>query len=154
VGDGMSSRLFMEVRERRALVYDIHSYLQRNLDCGIFGVYLGCEPKSAAEAVDVVMHELHRIPSEGVTEEELVRTKEYTKGRLLLGLEGTNSMCSFLGEQLLLAGEILSAQEIATQLDAVTSDQVVALARRLLAEKPVLAAVGAFPDSKLGQFAP
>ena len=150
VGDGMSSRLFMEVRERRALVYDIHSYVQRNLDCGIFGVYLGCDPKSAAEACEVVMDELHRIPTEGITEEELTRTKEYTKGRLLLGLEGTNSMCSFLGEQLLLTGEILTAQEIARQLDAVTSDEVVALAKRLLAEPPVLAAVGTFPDeSKL-----
>src|SRR3989440_2595369 len=75
LGEGMSSRLFMELREKRALCYDVHSYASHYLDTGAFAVYAGIDPKKTVEATKALVEELSRM-RDGVSDEELVKAKE------------------------------------------------------------------------------
>src|SRR5258706_6226740 len=90
LGEGMSSRLFLNIRERLGLAYDVHSFTQKHRDTGHLGIYLGVDPKKAIEAIRAVIAEMHRLCDEDLSEEELQRAKEFTKGRLRLDLESTN----------------------------------------------------------------
>jgi predicted Zn-dependent peptidase len=144
LGEGMSSRLFLELRERRALVYDVHSFLSRMSDTGVLGIGLACEPRRAATALEAAIAELRRLAEEPVGAAELTKACEYTKGRLLLGLESTSALCEYAGQQLLLQGHILEPDEVVARLEAVDAAQVSALAGRLLSAGLRAAVVGPF----------
>jgi predicted Zn-dependent peptidase len=144
LGEGMSSRLFLELREHRGLVYDVHSFMSRLSDTGVLGIGLACEPKQAATALEAAIDELRRLAAEPVGDAELTKAREYTKGRLLLGLESTSALCEYAGQQLLLQGEILEPDELVARLEAVDAAQVSALAGRLLAAGLRAAVVGPF----------
>ena len=144
LGEGMSSRLFLELRERRALVYDVHSFLSRMSDTGVLGIGLACEPRRAAMALEAAIAELRRLAEEPVGDAELSKAREYAKGRLLLGLESTSALCEYAGQQLLLQGHILEPDEVIARLEAVDAGQVSALAGRLLASGLRAAVVGPF----------
>ena len=92
----MSSRLFLELRERLGLCYDIHSYVSHYLDTGSLTVYAAVDPKNAVKALQALMGELRRL-RDGVPEEELARAKELSKGRLLLRMEDTRSVSGWIG---------------------------------------------------------
>ena len=140
LGEGMSSRLFLEIREERGLAYDVHSFTSKHHDSGYFAVYMGVDPKKADEAVEATMGELRRLTHELLGDQELTKAKEYMKGRLRLGLESTNSMASWLGQQLLLTGEIKSVEEVVAAIDALTPEEIQRVAKRVL-EQPVQVAV-------------
>jgi predicted Zn-dependent peptidase len=145
LGEGMSSRLFLEVREKRGLCYDVHSWASKLADTGSAGVYVGTDPGKAAEALAAVMSELRRICDEQVGTQELTKAREYLKGRLLLQLEGTNSLATWLGGQQLMTGHILDVEEILAQIDAISAEDVRRVARETYAEQPLrMAAVGPF----------
>jgi predicted Zn-dependent peptidase len=144
LGEGMSSRLFLELRERRALVYDVHSFLSRMSDTGVLGIGLACEPRRAATALEAAIAELRRLAEEPVDDAELTKACEYSKGRLLLGLESTSALCEYAGQQLLLQGHILEPDEVVARLEAVDAAQVSALAGRLLSSGLRAAVVGPF----------
>jgi len=131
LGEGMSSRLFQELREERALAYDVHSFTAKLRDSGCLGIYIGCEPRRAIEAVKVAVEELARLGDRPVEAEELGRAKEYAKGRLLLHLEGTGAVSQFLGQQELLAGEVLLAGDVIAALEAVTAEELRATAEEV-----------------------
>ena len=132
LGEGMSSRLFLELREERALAYDVHSFLTRVADSGTLAISLGCEPKRALEAMRAAVAELERLATEPVPVEELERAKEYARGRLAVQLESTSALCNHLGQQELLTGEILLAEDIAERLLAVDPDALRSLAAEIL----------------------
>ncbi len=132
LGEGMSSRLFLELREERALVYDVHSFVARVADSGTLAISLGCEPKRAAVALRAAVAELERLATEPVSAAELERAKEYARGRLAVQLESTSALCNHLGQQELLSGEILLASDIAARLAAVDSEAVRSLAAEIL----------------------
>jgi predicted Zn-dependent peptidase len=144
LGEGMSSRLFLELREHRGLVYDVHSFMSRLSDTGVLGIGLACEPKQAATALEAAIDELRKLAVEPVGDAELTKAREYTKGRLLLGLESTSALCEYAGQQLLLQGEILEPDELVARLEAVDAAQVSALAGRLLSAGLRAAVVGPF----------
>ena len=144
LGEGMSSRLFQELREERALAYDVHSFAAKLRDSGCLGIYLGCEPRRAVEAVTVAVDELVRLASEPVGEEELGRFKEYAKGRLLLHLEGTGAVSQFLGQQELLMGEVLTAAEVVEALEAASAEDVRAMAEAICSRGLRAAVIGPF----------
>jgi predicted Zn-dependent peptidase len=145
LGEGMSSRLFLELRERRGLCYDVHSWAGKLADTGSAGVYIGMDPGRAPDAISAAMEELHRICEELVPESELTKAREYSKGRLLLQLEGTNSLASWLGGQELLTDRILEVEEIVSAIDAVTAEDVRRIARQTYAEQALqMAVVGPF----------
>ena len=144
LGEGMSSRLFLEIREKRGLAYDVHSYTSKHSDGGYFGVYMGVDPGKAEEAVAAVMAELHSMADEEVPGTELTKAKEFTKGRLRLGLESTNSMASWLCQQELLTGRIRSVEEVLGTVDAITAADMKRVATRVLRAPIQMAMIGPF----------
>jgi predicted Zn-dependent peptidase len=144
LGEGMSSRLFLEIRERRGLAYDVHSYTSKHHDAGYFAVYMGVDPKKAEEAVNAAVAELHRIAEIEISEHELTKAKEFTKGRLRLGLEGTNALASWLCQQQLLTGRIKTVDEVIGLVDAITPADVQRVAARVLTSPIQMAVIGPF----------
>jgi predicted Zn-dependent peptidase len=144
LGEGMSSRLFLNIRERLGLAYDVHSFTQKHRDTGYLGIYIGVEPKKAVDAVNAVMEELRRIGETEVDEEELARAKEFTKGRLRLELETTNGVAFWLTYQELLLGGIKSLDEELALVDAVRADDIKRAADRVLAAPVQMAVIGPF----------
>ena len=147
LGGTSSSRLFQEVRELRGLAYNVYSFQSLNAGSGIIGIYLGTRPDNVAPALKVVADELERLREEGVTAEELERSKENLKGRIVLSLESTASRMSRLGSAVLSDLPLLSLDEVVERVESVTMDEVNGLLVELLApERLSAAAVGADED--------
>lgn len=144
LGEGMSSRLFLNIRERLGLAYDVHSFTQKHRDTGLLGVYLGVEPRKAAQAVAAVVGEMRVLREQDLTSEELYRAKEFTKGRLRLELETTNGVAFWLTYQQLLMGAIKTIDEEVELVDVITADDVRRVANEVLAGPMQLAVVGPF----------
>ena len=123
LGEGMSSRLFMEIREVRGLAYDVHSYPSHYSDAGAHVMYAGVEPPNLATAVQAVFSEVDRL-GQDVSAAELKRAKEFSKGRLLLTMEDTRSVAFWLGSQRSLLGEIMTVDEVTERIDSVSLDDV------------------------------
>jgi len=144
LGEGMSSRLFLNIRERLGIAYDIHSFMQKHSDTGYVAVYLGVDPKKAVQAVNAVMVELRRFADEEVPLEELERAKEFTKGRLRLELETTNGVAFWLTYQELLLGQIRTIDEELALVDAVTVADIKRVAAEILRGPLQMAVIGPF----------
>ncbi len=148
LGDGMSSRLFLTIREDRGLAYDIGSSVTSFYDTGVFEVSVGCDPEQVDAVIVAVLAELRRLCDEPPTEAELQRIKDYTRGRFVIGLEDTGSVATWAGIQQILRGTVRTVDDILAGLDAVTPAQVQAVARRLFRTEALrLAAIGTLPDA-------
>jgi predicted Zn-dependent peptidase len=149
LGGGMSSRLFLELRERRGLAYEIHSYTDCLLDSGVLIIYVGTEPQNADTVIEAILEELRWLKNEDVSEQELLRAKELTKGRLLLRMEDSRSVANWLGEQELLSEHIYTVDDIVSIIDAISSEDIKRVAENLFhSDKLNLAVVGSFQDGK------
>jgi predicted Zn-dependent peptidase len=140
-GGGMSSRLFQEVREKRGLAYSIYSFSHSYSDGGIFGIYAGTGEDEAADLMPVLRDELRQL-IEGLTSEELARARAQLKAGLLMSLEGTTARCEQQASHMLIHGRPLDPQELVKHIDAVDEDAAMRVARRIIAGKPTLAALG------------
>ncbi len=148
LGEGMSSRLFLEVRERRGLAYSVHSYVSHLTDAGSIGVRAGVNPDRLDLALEAILRQLGRLRSEPVPATELEKAREYVKGRLELQMEDTLSVAGWLGQQEILDDRILTLDEVIASLDVVSADDVQRVAHELLLpEKLNLAVVGPFPET-------
>ena len=148
LGDGMSSRLFNEVREQQGLAYDVSTSPVNYHDTGAFVIYAGVEPKRTPAALRAIMHELARICDEPVGAEELTRAKEYTKGRMALRLEDTHSVASWLGGQEALLNEVRELDENLVRIDAVTVDGIQRVARAIFTDEWLrIALIGPHKDA-------
>jgi predicted Zn-dependent peptidase len=147
LGHGMSSRLFVEIRERQGLAYSVSSYVSQYADAGALMVYAGVQPDQAERAILGILLEMRKLAETAVPASELTKAKEYNKGRLLLSLEDTRGVATWIGGQELLMGEVLSVDEIMARIDSVTAQDVQRMARQLFdGEKLNLAIVGPFSD--------
>ncbi|WP_051425925.1 M16 family metallopeptidase [Jiangella gansuensis] len=146
LGGGMSSRLFQEVRERRGLAYSVYSYAAQHAAAGLFGVYVGCQPKKVDQVLDLCRTVLADVVHRGITQEELERGKGQARGGLVLGLEDTSARMSRLAKAELVYDELPSVDELIARVDRVTMDDVTDLARSLLPASPTLAVVGPFDE--------
>ena len=144
LGEGMSSRLFLNIRERLGLAYDVHSFTQKHRDTGLLGVYLGVDPKNAVAAVNAVIAEMNALCDHELNEEELGRAKEFTKGRLRLELESTNGVSFWLAYQELLIGSIKTIEEEVALVDAITAAEVRRVANEVLRTPMQMAVIGPF----------
>jgi predicted Zn-dependent peptidase len=144
LGEGMSSRLFLEIREKRGLAYDVHSYTSKHSDAGYFAVYMGVDPEKTEEALDAALNELRQLAEQPVPESELTKVREYTKGSIRLGLESTNALASWLCRQELLMGEVKTVDQVIALYDAVTTDDLQRVARNVLRQPIQLAVIGPF----------
>jgi predicted Zn-dependent peptidase len=147
LGGGMSSRLFQEIREKRGLAYSVYSYTSEYAETGMFAVYAGCAPGKVGEVLDLTRNELAQVAAHGLTAEEVARGKGMMKGGLVLGLEDTGSRMSRLGKGELLYDEMLTVDELLARVDAVTPEQVRAVAAEVLAQPMSLAAIGPFDET-------
>ena len=142
LGDGMSSRLFLNLREEQGLAYDVHSSSSNYRDTGALVVYCGVEPSKTNDAVKTIVKEfqgMHQAPSE----QELNKAREYSKGRLLLRMEDTRAVASWLGAQELLQDSVRTPEEVVESLDAVTPADIARMAKNFLNDdKMRLAVVG------------
>ena len=142
LGDGMSSRLFLNLREEQGLAYDVHSSTSYFRDTGALVVYCGVEPQKTNDAVKSIVQEfegMHEEPSE----QELHKAKEYSKGRLLLRMEDTRAVASWLGAQELLEGRVRTADEVVGLLDVVETSDVARVSNEWLDDDKIrLAVVG------------
>lgn len=149
LGEGMSSRLFLELREKRALCYDVHSYASHYLDTGSFAVYAGVDPKKAVESSQALLEEMAKIRDDSVTDEELYKAKELSKGRLLLRMEDTRSVSGWLGGQEMLNGHIKTPDEVVALVEAVTPADMRRVAKKILdPNQMTMAVVGPFRSEK------
>jgi predicted Zn-dependent peptidase len=146
LGGGMSSRLFQEIREKRGLAYSVYSYTSLYADTGLFGVYAGCAHSKVDEVLSLTRDELARVAAHGVRAEEVARGKGMYKGALVLGLEDTGSRMTRLGKGELLYDNVLGVDEILAKVDAVTPDEIAAVAADVLGGTKSLAVVGPFGD--------
>lgn len=154
LGDSPSSRLFQEVRERRGRAYSIDSFVSAYRDAGYIGVAVGTRARWVCEVIETVLAELKRIRREGLGVRDLERAQGKLRGTLLLGLETSDQRMERLALNEMYFGRELSADEIATRIDAVTNDRIVALAERLfVAEGCALVLLGnlrgAAPDASV-----
>ncbi|HLH24979.1 MAG TPA: pitrilysin family protein [Chloroflexota bacterium] len=128
LGEGMSSRLFLEVREKRGLAYDVHSYVSHYQDTGAAVVSAGVDPKKLGPTIEAVLEELDRL-KDGIPEEEITKAREFIKGRLQLRMEDTRAVASWLGGQELLRKEILTVDDVVRIVDAVDAESLQRVAR-------------------------
>ena len=148
LGDCMSSRLFLNLREQQSLAYDVNSSTTHFRDCGSLVIYCGVEPRKSREAVRAVIGELQELHEE-VPPQELNKAKEYTKGRVLLRLEDTRAVASWLASQELLQGRVSTPDEAVEQIDAVTAPDVARVAQNLFGQDKLrLALVGPHRSDK------
>ena len=143
LGEGMSSRLFLELREKKGLAYDVHSHVSYFRDSGSLAVYAGVDPKKVELTLEAVLKELIRLRDDRIPEAEVVKAKEMGKGRLLLRMEDTRSVAGWIGGQELLTGRILTVDEVVSIVDAITDSEMQRVARELfLTSKLNMALVG------------
>lgn len=143
LGGGMSSRLFIEVRENRGLAYHVASFLRTFSDVGAFGVHAAVDNERVVDTLRAVMDELSRMRETPVPEQELRKVKEYIKGHTLLSLERSSYVAHWSGWQELMLGRIEAVDDVLARIEAVTADDVLSLAQQLFdSEKLHLAVVG------------
>ncbi len=132
LGGGMSSRLFQSVREEAALAYSIYSELSPYRDTGVLSVYAGTSIEKTREMIRLIIEEFRRLKEEPVTEEELDRAKNQSRGNIVLGLESSSARMSNLARQQMYYGRFATVDEIVADVDRVTAADVQRVASELL----------------------
>lgn len=149
LGGNMSSRLFIEVRERRGLAYFVHTSVDTYQDCGYLGTQAGVEHKNLEQAITVILDEYGKIATEKVEEKELQKAKDYVKGRSVMGFEASDDVAMFFIDQEMHKEKILTPKEVFEKIDAVTAEDVLRVAQDIFKkEKLNLAIVGPHKNNK------
>lgn len=147
LGGGMSSRLFIQVRERRGLAYYVRSETSEYAEVGNFVTQAGVDLKRIDDAIKVILSEYYQIGGEKVLTNELNKAKEFLKGRLILELEDSRNVAGLYGFQELLEKKVRSAKEIIAEIDKVTSSDIQRVAKEIFqARKLNLVVIGPFRE--------
>jgi len=149
LGGSMSSRLFQEVREKRGLAYSVYSYHTAFEDSGYLAIYGGTGANQLDTLYETIQETLHFFVKEGISEKELINSKEQLKGNLMLGLEGTNSRMSRNGKNELLLRKHQTLDEIIEMIDAVQKEDVDRMIKEIFTETASVALIS--PDGKIPQ---
>jgi predicted Zn-dependent peptidase len=151
LGGGMSSRLFIEVRERRGLAYSVRTGMERYEETGYMSTYAGVNVEKADEAIKVILDQCYGLSSGKypVTAKELAKAKGYLKGGLALALEDTHDVSGFFGEQHLFLKKVLTPEEIYKKVEAVSLEDINFEAKKLFVPSRLnLAIIGPFKEGK------
>ena len=152
LGGGMSSRLFQEIREKRGLAYSVYSFNQGYSDAAAFGLYAGCSPQKATEVIKLMIAELGKVATDGITEAELDLAKGNISGGLALKFESTQARMSRLSGAELTDGEFIDLDESLSRYSAVQLSDVQALAKLLFEAPKSFVAVGEIKQSLFDEF--
>lgn len=150
LGGGMSSRLFIEVREKRGLAYYVKTDSDHLLDNGFLATSAGVETKRADEVVKVILNEYQKITDPtSISQKELQKAKEFIKGRLVLELEDSGSVAGLYGSQEILEGKITTTEEIKAKIDEVSAEDVARVAKGFFTNDRLnMAIIGPFEDGE------
>jgi predicted Zn-dependent peptidase len=148
-GGGMSSRLFQEVREKRGLVYTIHSFAHSYRDGGLFGIYAGTGADEAEELMPVLCEETAKL-ADGFEPVELQRAKAQMKAGLLMSLESSSARCEQLAQHMLIHGTPFDPADLVRRIDAVDDAAIGRVVASWRAAGPTLVALG--PLGRLEDF--
>ena len=149
LGGGMSSRLFVEVREKRGLAYRIGASASSYQETGDLTTSAGLTTNKVVEALKIIMDEHKKLIHEPVSARELTKTKDFIKGKFAIGLEPSDAQASFYGEQELLENRIQTPDERLAKFDAVTPEQIQEVAAELFRPARMnLAIVGPVKNSE------
>lgn len=150
LGEGMSSRLFIQVRERRGLAYHVSASFGLYQDAGAFTVYAGVKLEKISEALEVIKSELERVVSEKVTEDELKKAKEMIRGRLAIRGESTNFLAEYFGINFVLDRKIETFNEFLSKIEAVSAEDIQNVAKEILQKQKFnLQLIGPFKNPGL-----
>ena len=148
LGGGMSSRLFIEVRERRGLAYYVFGTNHSYTDAGSLYAQAGVDINRIDDAVSTVAAELRRIADEAVPSDELEKARSFAKGRFVLQLETPHGLIMYGLRKEVLEGQTVDPKEVLAELDKVTGEDVQRVARDLIDDKRLrLALIGPFDDA-------
>ncbi len=149
LGGGMSSRLFLEVRERRGLAYYVFGINNAYTDAGSLYAQAGVDINRIDEAVETIVAELKRIADEPVPPEELDKARNSAKGRFVLQLESPHGLLMFGLRREVLEGQAVEPADVLAQLDAVTVEDVQRVAQDVIGSNGLnLALIGPFDDAE------
>jgi len=158
LGGGSSSRLFQEIREKRGLAYSVYAGHSGNRDCGELIIYAGCGPESLDQVSGLIDHEISRLCTDPVGEQELTRIKGHLTGTLILSLEGTFNRMSRLALDEFVWQSPQSIDDLLAGIESVDAAQVMRLAQYALDPQyrcaTVLGKLNSLPDSLLALSAP
>jgi len=147
LGGMMSSRLFIEVREKLGLAYYISTEVSADQDTGFLVTQAGIDNKNVEKAISIILREYKKISQEKVPAAELKKAKDCIKGKMALQLETSDAQASFYGIQELLENKILTPKEIYGKINKVSSDDILKVAKETFRpEKLNLAMIGPFKD--------
>ena len=138
IGEGSSSRLFLAVREKFGITYQINSFLNSYYDTSAFGVYFSTNQQQYARVIDIVFKEFKRLKEMPVTEKELRKVKEYLKGGILLSLESTTNRMMRMANSILYYDKIISVEEYLSKIDLITTEDIQKAANDLLNDSKLI----------------
>ena len=149
LGGSMSSRLFINIRERHGLCYHIGSGLSTYQDIGNLNIRAGLDKDRIMQAIELILNELRKIKSKGITKEELNKAKEYIKGKMILHLEDSSSVADWYARQQLLVGTTKTPEQKIAEIMKVTKADVNKVAKKMFQTKNInLALIGPFKSEK------
>lgn len=150
LGGNMSSRLFQEIREKRGLAYAVYSFISSHVDTGMFGVYLGVDPKRAHETTELILSEIRKLKNEKVDSSELKGAKEYTKGSLMIAAESNDNQMVRTAQNEIHFGRDIALQEVLDNIERVTREEILHLANDIFQkEQMVLTMLGPLNKKKV-----
>src|SRR5215469_17010603 len=150
LGGNMASRLFVEVREKRGLVYGISAGLASNKHIGGMRIYAGTTPEQGRECLKVIIDELHKLEQDGITTDELERAKVQLKSENVMRSEGSAARMGAIARSWWYERKILTIQEVKEAIDAVTQEQVLGVLRRFSLLDPLtVVAIGPLEQDEL-----
>jgi predicted Zn-dependent peptidase len=132
LGGGMSSRLFQEVREKKGLAYSVYSYIISHADSGALVVYAGTEKDHCREVIEIAQHEMSRLITEEVPQDELDAAREQLKGKTLMSLESSDNLMTRLAKNEIYLQKQQSIDDVIANYDAVTSSDIQRVSQELI----------------------
>jgi predicted Zn-dependent peptidase len=147
IGSGMSSRLFQEIREKRGLVYSVDGLVRRYVGSGYFAIYAGCAPDKAAEVIKVAREILNDVAANGITDEEFSRGKNAVRAGVLLAGEDSAYRMDRVGSSEIWDGYAKSPDEMMSDLNLVTKEEVEEIAREFFTRPLTLGLAGPKADA-------
>lgn len=153
LGGNMSSRLFIQVRERQGLAYYVRSGTEFYHDAGYLVASAGVEHKNIGKTIETILKEFKLLTKKKVDEKELRKAKDFIKGKMVMGLESSDEVAGFLMEQEISREKILSPQEIFAKVEKITASDILRVAQEIfVSEKLNLAVVGPHEENKVKKF--
>lgn len=153
LGEGSSSRLFLAVREKLGITYQITSFLNSYQDVSSFGIYYSTNSKQSDRVMGIVLRELKKLREHKVTEKELNKVKAFIKGGTLLGLENTSNRMIRIANSMLYFNKIITVEDYLKSIDAVTAEDLMKTANEILNEDKLIKVILKSNNNKMPEVA-